>query len=61
MFPGLCRVHNSDMNQGTAAVPDAAAGDRRIVAITARALFDLEDSHELFDWPKCGLVFSSPS
>ncbi|MBB5016255.1 5'-nucleotidase [Rehaibacterium terrae] len=33
---------------GTAAAPDVA-GDRLVVAITARALFDLEDSHRLFE------------
>ena len=37
------------MTQGTSAVPDADIGDRLVVAITARALFDLEDSHELFE------------
>ena len=35
--------------EGTSAVPDADAGERLVVAITARALFDLEDSHELFE------------
>ncbi len=37
------------MTRGTSSVPDADIGDRLIVAITARALFDLEDSHELFE------------
>lgn len=35
--------------RGTAISPDAVVGDRMIVAITARALFDLEESHALFE------------
>jgi len=31
------------------ATPDPARGDRLVVAITARALFDLEESHSLFE------------